>query len=134
MQYLSHLSRRAWKRRCARNRPVGGHFPLRDAPDRGLDAHSHLRRSVLRRLIARRQFVQKSRALAVSRVLASLLHSAIHPMRISHSDPTETNSHRIIPCRSGRCPTRLMVATEIPLPIKKRVTVSPIFAIFTARE
>ena len=29
-------------------------------------------------------------------------HSAIHPTRISHSEATETSSHRAIPCNSGR--------------------------------
>lgn len=60
------------------------------------------------------------------------VHSAIHPTRISHKDVTETSSHKTTPCSSGRCPTSLSVATEIPVPIKYNVAVSPIFAALLA--
>src|SRR5271168_3137423 len=60
------------------------------------------------------------------------LHSPIQPARISHSEPTETSTHKNIPSNSGRWPTVLTVAKEIPLPIRNKVAVSPIFASFTA--
>jgi hypothetical protein len=77
-------------------------------------------------------------ARALPRILTSLFvgafpHNAIHPMRINQSDAMETSSHKIIPCNNGRGPTRLMVATEMPVPIRNKVAVNPIFASFTAR-
>lgn len=45
-------------------------------------------------------------------------HKAIQPARISHNEETETRSQRTTPCNSGRCPTSLRVAMEMPLPIR----------------
>ena len=128
MQYFRDLTRAPRKSRCSRNRSVGGYFTFGNAPDRSLDAHAHVRR------VIRGSIAPLLHPYTLSRHFSFLLHSAIHPMRISHNDPTETSSHRTIPCSSGLCPTRLMVAMEMPLPIKNNVAVSPIFAIFTARE
>src|SRR5258706_11566429 len=125
MQHSRHQSRRARKSRRACDRAVGGHFTFGNASDGSFDSHSHLRR-----LIGR--LIGSMPSLRTLRLLPSLLHSAIHPTRISHSEPTRTSTHRIIPCSSGRCPTRLIVATEMPLPIKNKVAVKPIFATFTA--
>jgi len=115
MQHPRRQSRPSGKARRSRHGTIGGNFAARDAPDGGLDSHPRPRR-LIRRL----------------RLSASLLHNLIHPNRTSHSDPLKTSSHKIIPCSRGRCPTCLMVATEIPLPIKNSVAVNPILATFTA--
>src|SRR5271170_1515880 len=138
MQYFRHMPRCAWQSGGTSNRSVGGHLSLRNAPNRGLDAQPHLRgligrRRICKRLV-RRKFARTALPCALPRVLAFPLHRAIHPTRISHSDPTETSNHNIIPCNNGRCPTRLSVATEMPLPIKNRVAVNPLLAILIARE
>jgi hypothetical protein len=151
MQHLCHLPRRPRKSRSSRNRPVSGHRTLGNPPDGRLDLQSHLRGPIWKGPIRRRL------RSTLPQLLASLLHSAnhhctthhstthhstthhstthhstIHPMRISHNDPTNTSNHNMTPCNSGRCPTCLMVPTEMPLPIKNRVAVNPIFATFTA--
>src|ERR1039458_17155 len=131
MQHLRHLPSPSWKSGRSSNRSVGGHLAFGNASNGGLDANSHLRRLMWRTLTGRR-FIRTSLPRTLPQVFASLLHSAIHPTRISHSDPTETSNHNMIPCNNGRCPTRLIVATEMPLPIKNRVAVNPTFAQFTA--
>ena len=125
MQNLRHLPRSSWQSGGSRNRSVGGNFSFGDLPNRRLNAHPHLRRWIGLRGPIRRHRARRSRP---------FLHSEIHPMRISHNDPTNTSTHKIIPCNKGRGPTRLSVAIEMPVPIKNNVAVNPIFATFTARE
>src|SRR5258708_23507791 len=124
MQYLRHLAGHAWKPGGFGNRSVGRHFARRNAAYGGLNAHPCLRGSVGG--FIRRKFSGAYLCSALARVLASLLglaplHKTIHPMRISHNDPTETNRHKIIPCSSGRRPTRLILATEMPGAIRMNV-------------
>src|SRR5262249_51352800 len=103
---------------CACNRSVRRNLPARDGSNFGFNSQTQLPRAFGSLIFFRAPPLR-------------FLHSEIHPKRISHSDPTETNSHKNIPNTSGRCPTCLTVATEIPLPIKNSVAVSPIFASFT---
>src|SRR5258708_3662763 len=137
MQHLCYLAGLPGKTSGAGNRSVGGHLALGHAANGGFDAHPDLRFGGNK--VYWRRFGGADLCAAFRRGLASLpapsfFHSAIHPMRISQSDTTETSNHKIIPSSSGRCPTRLIVATEMPVPIKNKVAVNPIFASFTAKS
>src|SRR5580698_519682 len=125
MQHPRHQSSSSRKSRRSRNRSVSGDLTLGNSPNGSLDAHPHLRGLI------RGRFLRTSLPCPLQ-VLASLHHNAIHPALMSQSDPTDTTNHKIIPCSNARYPTCLMVATEMPLPIRNKVAVNPIFATFTA--
>jgi len=110
-----HQSRSSRKPGSSRDRAIGRNFTARNGANCTLDSQAYDSRILLCLLLG-----------------AHSPHKAIHPTRISHSDPRETISHRRIPCTSGRCPTCFTVATEMPLPIRNNVAVSPILAAFTA--
>jgi len=130
MQNPRHQPRATRQSRCSRDRSVRRHFTFRNSSYSGLDTHPHLRCMIGSGLIGR-SLTDTHLPYKLRRRLA-YLHSRIHPMRISQSDPNRTSSHNMTPCKSGRGPTRLIVATEMPLPIRNSVAVNPIFATFTA--
>jgi hypothetical protein len=136
MQNSRHQPCPSGKSRSPRYRSIGRDLAFGNAPYDSLDSQPQvcrrIRRLDARRLRARRSCCSHSRHALPARSFVSHLHNAIHPNRISQSDPSKTKIHNTTPCSKGRCPTRLMVATEMPLPIRNKVAVNPIFASFTA--
>jgi hypothetical protein len=61
------------------------------------------------------------------------IYQPIQPRWISHSDAVDMMAQRATPCSKGRGPTFFNVWVEMPLPIRKRVAVSPIFASCVSR-
>lgn len=64
--------------------------------------------------------------LPVSRVFTDFPYNPIHPALIANKDAVATIAHKITPCKSGRGPTCFSTFFDNPVPIKNKVTVSPI--------
>src|ERR1700721_2141198 len=136
IQHLSDLARHSRKAGGSSNCSVSGDLAPWNLANGGFDPHPDFRRFIGSGWVRRSggawvcsAFPRHIASLFVA--IAFFLHSEIQPMRISQSDQMETISHKIIPCNNGRGPTRLLVATEMPVPIRNKVAVNPIFASLT---